>query len=423
MKLNDNVKIIIRGYLEYEQIKSLTLLYSPIIGSEACFFYLGLYHLIDMQKGASKEYKVSFFINLFSISQKTLKELREKLEAISLIKTYYSPSKKCGDNYIIKLKVPKGARDFKKDSILLANLATNLKENTLDDVFETFHLDYQDLENYRNISKKYSDLYKTDTSILKNIYLKNNFRGLEKPSEVKIDYELDIDKFISFIPRSILLKNDKMHDENYLKNLKNISFIYKLNEEELSDIYINIASRNQNKVPTISDISNKASAYFIKKEEKNRPEKVIKSEYDVETFNSLSPSDLVLTFNTDATLSSLELQNCEQFYSNNIDTERGVLASVVIFVNKRLNNIPHKNYLQKVLNSWQSEYGITNTESAISYLTDYDKVIAGSKKIKKADQERVSKKYGPDWIEKAKEELKEMKEQQEFFKEQSKSRR
>lgn len=406
MKSNDKVKIMVRGFLEYEHFKALILLYRPIVGGEACSVYETLYYLVNMQKGVSLEYRVSFLTDLFGTTIKKFDEIREKLEALGLIRTYYLPNKTDGDEYVIRLDAPKNTREFKKDNLLLNTLSQNLKVPTIENVFDTFHLDYVILDNYRDISKCYSDIYEVTGVIPKKLYLKNNFRGLESSNDIKYEYAFEIEKFMDNLPKTVILKNGDLYLEDYQKGLLNISFIYKLNEEELAEIYIKASDKALRGKPTIEALSNQASIYYMEKNRTAEEPKAKEKEYDPDIFNMISPTDLVTIFSKGEALSAAELQSCEQFYFQNSNIERGVLATIVIYCHKLLNHIPAVGYMEKVLHSWINEYGILDTKSAIIYLTDIDKV-RDKKPVKGKEEDRLKKQYGDDWLTKMQKDIKE----------------
>lgn len=70
MKLNAVIKIQIQQIISHEELKVLTLLYQPLLGSIPYTLYLTLYTLSNLETGISKEYMQKELLDMLNIKSK-----------------------------------------------------------------------------------------------------------------------------------------------------------------------------------------------------------------------------------------------------------------------------------------------------------------------------------------------------------------
>ena len=413
MKLKDKIKIIARGMFSYEHIKALSLLYKPIIGDSAFSIYLSFYSLVDMQKGESITFDISFLTNILNTTILKFDESLSRLEALLLVQRYIK-SEKGLDEYIIRLNTPVLARGFKENDLLLTHLATSVGEKNIDLLFDSFHLKYTNLDDYKDISKSFTDMFKY--IVPKDIYLKNNLRGLGSSSIPKIDNSFDFDKFYDLIPENLKKRNSQFLDKVYQENLINIAFIYSFDEEEMARVYEIATNNYQSLAPTKIALSSSAKNYFISKNNKSL-DSFIESKDDnnlIDPINleKISPVMLVSVLSKDKKLARNELSLIEAFKLENKEINNAVINAVIFYVYKHKGFIPNTLYLKKVLNTIVEKYSVITPDDAANFLKDIENEINLKEKNKNISYKNnenikeVRKKFRMEWLDEVDEFLK-----------------
>lgn len=402
MKSKDRIKIIARGMFSYEHIKSLSLLYKPLIGDNAFSAYLSFYSLVDMQKGESEILDISFLTNILNLTISKFDDVMGRLEALSLVQRYLK-SEQGFDEYIIRLNTPILARGFKENDLLLTHLATSVGEKNIDKLFDSFHLKYTNLEDYREVTKSFTDVFKY--IIPKDIYLKNNLRGLGSSNVPKINSEFDFDKFYELIPASLKKRNSQFLDKDYQENIINISFIYGLDESEMSKIYESATNNYQSLAPSKVAISASAKNYYINKNNE-RLNSIIENKenstdlIDPINLEKISPVMLVSVLCKDKKLARNELSLIEAFKLENKEVNNAVINATILYVYKHKGFIPNTLYLKKVLNTIIEKYSVVTPDDAANFLKDFENEISNNKKdVRKNDNLKdTRKKFKMEWL-------------------------
>ena len=100
----DNFVVINKTILENQDRLILTLLYQPIIGSISISLYLTLWSFLDRNKVNSLNNTHNDLVISMQLKLDDIKEAKDKLEAIGLIKTYLKKGEV--NNYIYELYGP-----------------------------------------------------------------------------------------------------------------------------------------------------------------------------------------------------------------------------------------------------------------------------------------------------------------------------
>ena len=84
----DGFVVINKSVFSLNDQLSLTVLYQPIIGTLSVSLYLTLQGYLDQNKISSKGNSHNDLVSSMQIKLEDIKEARERLEAIGLLKTY-----------------------------------------------------------------------------------------------------------------------------------------------------------------------------------------------------------------------------------------------------------------------------------------------------------------------------------------------
>ena len=106
--------------------KNLINLYEPIIGFGSVSLYLTLWSDLDRLEIMSRDFTHHHLMSILKCSLDVIKQAREALEGVGLIKTYY----KEGDinSYVYELYSPLSAAEFFNNPILNIVLYNNVGE-------------------------------------------------------------------------------------------------------------------------------------------------------------------------------------------------------------------------------------------------------------------------------------------------------
>lgn len=185
--------------LTNDDMHCMSLLYQPIIGSDALSLYLTLTSLIERKNYESKEYNHSFLLDLTGYSIAKFMKNRQILEGVGLLSTY-----KNEDNYIYLLCPPFTAKQFLSDGVLGLYLYSKVGENIYNDLRNRFKVRKIDKTNYLNISASFDDVFETihgDRIKQDNAYIMD--KKASRPAKFT-NYEFDFHEFLNDINQSLL---------------------------------------------------------------------------------------------------------------------------------------------------------------------------------------------------------------------------
>lgn len=217
--------------LDSIHMRTIQLLYQPLVGNTACSLYLTLYAELD-QLSLTKA--TSLFSRLTKISGLSLTQINEaskKLEAIGLLERY----KKDVDNnriYHFVIKTPLSPSKIFNHVILGPLLLQRLGKEDLYRTKLCFKSSTFDFSDYENITAKFTDVF--DINMLegsKEVLVEKNYFGNDYG---KIDGDYDIELFYQGlkdyqIKRSIITSDDETL-------IKQLGIMYRINALDMQGL-------------------------------------------------------------------------------------------------------------------------------------------------------------------------------------------
>ena len=227
----DNFVVINKTILENQDRLILTLLYQPIIGSISISLYLTLWSFLDRNKVNSLNNTHNDLVISMQLKLDDIKEAKDKLEAIGLIKTYLKKGEV--NNYIYELYGPLSAYDFLNDPILNTALYNNLNKKEYKRIIDLFSMPKIDLKGYQDISCSFNDVY---NFVSMN---KNENSNIKKVSHLDLAFEpnINFNEVLSLIPEELL--NIRSISKDTKELIYELSFIYNLDNEQITEIIKN----------------------------------------------------------------------------------------------------------------------------------------------------------------------------------------
>ncbi|MCI5582915.1 MAG: DnaD domain protein [Anaeroplasma sp.] len=350
--------------LSNDDVSVVSLLYTPLMGSDALMLYLGFQSLLERNNLKSEEIVHQDLFDIFSLTPASFLKARYKLEGIGLLITY----EKNDGNFIYFLCPPLTAKNFIKDATLGLFLYSKIRKETFDYIYNHFKLEKFEKETANNITKSFDEVYSSEISN-DSSYEKFGYILGKKPNKnIKIkDYGFDFDKFSKEINLDFLETGITQTFQNQICNL---AFVYGFDEMDMAGLYSE--SINKRGLYDYRLLKNKANILFMYKKNMKAPKLVTKEEANVVAsdlisyLENTSPKDILEDIVPDYPESYLITIN--DIYSN-IDLKRGVLNCMIIKVIKdKGGELPNLSYFKKVSESWIKD-NVFTTEDAIKYVT------------------------------------------------------
>jgi replication initiation and membrane attachment protein len=338
--LYDVFRIYKKPSLSSHQYAVLATHYMPLIGIDGFAIYMLLQSLET--DGTYSFKKVMDSLNFTSM--KHFNQGLEKLEAMNLVKTYQHETK----GYGFELNPPLSSIDFFANETLKQFLSTQLGEVEIEKMDKK---PSKSIPGYKNISKKFSDVYQSSTETLEAIITKTF-----KPNIVIENKDFNYTLFKLKVDES-LLPEAVLDDPQFQERIERISFTYKLDEEEMRDVLLKTIHINNNM--EYASIARNASMMFQKKYKVSGPgletikeDVFVVSGLDDETqkilnmVENLSISDALESI-SQVKPSAAEIKMFDEL-SLNTKLPISVINILILYVNKTKGELPGYNYFEKI---------------------------------------------------------------------------
>ncbi len=350
--------------LSYDDINTMSLLYAPLIGSDAFMLYFGLNSLLERNNMKSENMIHQDLFDIYSFKNNEFLNARMKLEGIGLLMSYLTDD----GTYYYYLCPPLTAKSFIKDATLGLYLYSKLRNETFEFIYNHFKIEKLDKKMVTNITKSFDEVYDLDinnnSTFEKFGYIlgRNPNTGLVIKSN-----KFDFDKFKKAINQDFL---EVGITKEFQKQIETLAFSYKFNENEMIGLYHD--SINKSGYFDYRLLKKKANQLFNYNRNMKAPVLTTKMEDTtsgddiISYLDNVSPVDLL-----DANLNQYPaeyIDTINQIYSE-IDLPRGVLNCMIIKVLKdKSGELPRIAYFKKVAGTWMSA-NVFSTEDAIKYAT------------------------------------------------------
>ena len=365
--LNKNMNIVSSFNLSSDDVATISLLYSPLIGSEATNLYFTLQSLLERNNLKSVSYTHNEIFDLLSLSEKTFLKARYQLEGIGLLTTYITED----GNYLYVISSPLSAKNFIKDATLGLYLYSKVGKETFDKIYNHFKIEKLDKSKLTNVTKHFEDIY---TSQLQDDVCFSKFQYLlgKKPvNNIKINNnKFDFDKFKKQINLDFL---ELGVTKTFTDQITNLSFVYAFDEMQMAGLYNE--SINKSGLFDYRLLKKKANVLYAYLHHQNAPKLSTKDEENIES------ADLIEYLETTPACEILNnlmpeypdkyLSTINDIYSN-IDLPKGVLNCMIIKVIKeKSGDLPGLTYFKRMSETWISNNVFTTTD-AIRYSTTFE---------------------------------------------------
>lgn len=391
----DNFVVINKSILDDHSRLSLTLLYQPIIGSIATSLYITLWGYLD-NNISSKGNNHGDLVSMMQITLDDIKEAREKLEAIGLLKTYL----KKGDvnSYIYELYEPLSSYEFINNPILNTALYNNITKKEYKRIIDQFSTPKINLTDYKDISCSFKDIYNfvsTPKTLDENIKKINHL-------DLSFEPTINFNEVLSLIPEELL--NVKSITKATKELIYQITFIYNLDNDSFSEILKN--SLVDRKIDV--DLLKENCRNFYKFENKGEVPKIVfqsqplylrkegisntRKDKLINQFETIHPYEF-LALKQDAKPTKKDLEIIEYLMIEQ-KLNPGVVNVLIDYVLRINKNKLVKSFIEQIAAQWRRSKIETVSDAIDIALEEYD-----SKQDSKIKKTQVKiKENAPSWI-------------------------
>lgn len=364
--------------------KNLIYLYEPIIGFGAVSLYLTLWSDLDRLEIMSKDFTHHHLMSILKCSLEMIKQTREALEAVGLMKTYY----KEGDinSYVYELYSPLSASEFFNNPILNIVLYNNVGEEEYHSLKKMYRKVNVDLKDYQDITKPMNETFESTNMPIVEVRSRETL-------PLNIESEIDFDFIISSIPKGIL--NEKAINKKMKELIINLAFIYDL--DTLKIVELIRASLNEKGMIERDTLRKNARKYYQFKSGalptlvyRTQPEYLKTPVGDtsrkgriIGVFENTSPYDFLKSKYHGANPTSRDLKLLEMLMID-LELNPAVVNVLIDYVLKKNNNKLNGNYVETVAGQWKRA-GVKTAREAM------DLAEKEHKKMRKSTDKKSSK--------------------------------
>ena len=364
---NKKMNIVSSFNLSSDDVATISLLYSPLIGSEATNLYLTIQSLLERNNLKSETYTHEEIYTLLSLTEKKFLKARYQLEGIGLLTTYMDEEQ----NYLYVISSPLSAKNFIKDATLGLYLYSKVGKETFDKIYNHFRIEKLDKSKLTNVTKNFEDIFTSqindDISFSKFQYL----LGKKPVNNIKINNNrFDFEKFKKSINLDFL---ELGVTKTFTDQINNLAFVYAFDEMQMAGLYNE--SINKSGLFDYRLLKKKANVLYSYLHHMNAPKLLTKDEENIENVDLIEYLE-----NTPACeiLNNLIPEYPEKYLSTindiyaNIDLPKGVLNCMIIKVLKeKSGELPTLSYFRKMSETWITN-NIFTTVDAIRYSTTFE---------------------------------------------------
>lgn len=398
----DTYIVVNKTIISDEDRKILTMLYQPIIGPLPIMLYFTLWADLDKNELVSGEYTHHHLMANMHITLNELLEIRKKLEAIGLMKTFCK--KENTTNYIYQLYSPIKPNDFFNHPILNIVLYNNVGKVEYDKLINYYKMPKTNITNYQDITSSFTDVFES-VPLTSYKIMNEEIRKFNK-LKLNIDTNFDFEFLVESLPKH--LNKEKIITKEIKELIIELSFLYDLdvlkmqeiiptcitdkgtiNKEELRKTCRNYYQfDNHGLLPSV--VYNSQPEYL-----KTPTGDTSKRARMIYTFETIRPYDLLKSKNNGSEPTKRDLKLAEDLIIN-YGLNPGVTNVLIDYILKVNNNKLTRGLAETIAGQWQRKQ-ISTVEEAMSFAEKEHKKTMKSKyntpKIRK--EEKI-----PEWFDK-----------------------
>lgn len=392
----DTYKVINKSILSDVDRKYLLSFYEPIIGHLATTLYLTLVNDLELGQQFSRDLTHHHLMGLLKTPLKFLKEAREALEAVGLLKTYY----KAGhvNNYIYELYSPMSPNEFFNHPILNIVLYNNLGATEYEYLKKQYQKVKIDTKEFTDITKKLDDVMDSGVNIPTLDVIERSI------SDIEVSDHVDFDLILSSIPKGII--NEKVFTKKTKKLINDLAFIYKIDTLKMVELIRSVLNEygmidkdslriNARKMYQFNNGALPTLIYRSQPEHLKSPvgDNSMRGKI-IEMFESINPVDFLRNKYHGAKPTNRDIKIIEGLVID-LEMPPAVVNVLLDYVLRKNNNKLATNYIETIAGQWKRA-DLKNAKEAMEFAEKENK-----KFTKKLDSNKATKE--PVWFNKVNE--------------------
>ena len=362
----------------------LITFYEPIVGHLAISLYLTLWNDLDGINQVSRELNHHHLMSILKCPLQVIKEARESIEAVGLLKTYY----KSGDvnSYIYELYSPLTPGEFLNHPILNVVLYNNIGATEYEYLKKRYQKLKIDTKDYLDITKKLDEVYRAESDI-------PTFEGLERTiSDIECGDKVDFDLIISSIPKGIV--NERAFNKKTRELINELAFIYKIDSLKMMELIRSVLNEYgmidknalRQEARKMYQFNNGALPTLIYR---SQPEYLKTPAGDnsmrgkiIRLFESINPVDFLRNKYKGVKPTNADIKIIEMLIID-LEMPPAVVNVLLDYVLRKNNNRLSRAYIETIAGQWKRA-GLKNASEAMEFAekenAKFNKKIASNKK-------------------------------------------
>ena len=378
--------------------KYLISFYEPIIGHLATSLYLTLINDLESEKQISRDFTHHHLMSLLKVPLRVLKEAREVLEGVGLLKTYY----KEGDvnQYIYEIYSPLSPNEFFNHPILNIVLYNNLGATEYEYLKKQYQKVKVDTKTFIDITKKLDDVMESAVNMPVIDVVERSINDIEVSDHV------DFDLILSSIPKGII--NEKVFTKKTKELINELAFIYKIDTLKMVELIRSVLNeygmidKNNLRINArrMYQFNNGALPTLIYR---SQPEHLKSPDGDnsmrgkiIKMFESINPVDFLRNKYHGAKPTNRDIKIIENLIID-LEMPPAVVNVLLDYVLKKNNNKLAVNYIETIAGQWKRA-DLKNAKEAMDFAEKENK-----KFTKRLDVPKDKANMEPVWFNKVNE--------------------
>ena len=383
----DRYVIVNKTILSNFDKKILITFYEPIIGHLAVSLYLTLWNDLEEGKQISRELNHHHLMSILKCPLSVIKEAREALEAVGLLKTYL----KYGDynNYLYEIYSPLSPSEFFNHPILNVVLYNNIgaiEYEYLKKLYQKIKIDTKD---YIEITKKMDEVYTAISDIPTTDSVERSI------IDINCNDQVDFDLIISSIPKGII--NEKAFNKKTKELINQLAFVYKIDSLKMMELIRSVLNeygmidKNGLRLATrkVYQFNNGALPTLIYR---SQPEYLKTPAGDnsmrgkiIQMFENINPVDFLRNKYQGVKPTNRDIKIIEMLIID-LEMPPAVVNVLLDYVLRKNNNRLSTSYIETIAGQWKRA-GLKNASEAMEFAEKENKKL--SKKIVSKNKENI----------------------------------
>ena len=351
----DTYIVINKTIITEDDKKNIISLYEPIIGPLPIALYFTLLRDLRLNEIISEDFNHHHLMTIMRSSLDIIKEAREALEGVGLIKTYYKEGET--NSYVYELYSPLTPKEFFSNPIFNITLYNNVGKKEYEQIKAEYELPKIDYKDYQDISKELNLTFKSSSNLEPFETKAKNSLG------IKLSSNIDFDLLISSMPRGIL--NERSLTKKNKELIEQLAFIYDIDTLKMVEILRTVITEkgtfdkeqlrkntrkyyqynNNGKLPTL--IYRTQPEYLKNQETDANPLSKI-----IYMFENTTPYDFLKIKNKGVSPTSRDLRLLEELLID-LELQPGVVNVLVDYVLRKNDNKLNRAFVETIAGQWK----------------------------------------------------------------------